>query len=65
MGYMRSVYATLSAEAGCLDSIVSKSMGHTGIDVRERNYMSVTMQALKLNATTLAGYIDFNDMREY
>lgn len=65
MGFMRSVYATLSAEAGCLDSVVSKSMGHIGNNVRERNYMSATMQALKLNATTLAEYIDYDDMREY
>ncbi|MDO5329049.1 MAG: site-specific integrase [Coriobacteriia bacterium] len=65
MGYMRSVYATLSAEAGCIDSVVSKSMGHTGNDIRERNYMSVTMQMLKLNATQLAEYIDYDDMRDF
>lgn len=56
---MRSVYATLTAEAGCLDSLVSKSMGHTGNTVKEKNYQTVTMQALKLNASVFAEYINF------
>ena len=56
---MRSVYATLCAEAGCLDSIVSKSMGHTGGSVKDRNYQTATMKALKLNAETFADYVDF------
>ena len=54
---MRSVYATLCAEAGCLDSIVSKSMGHTGGSVKDRNYQTATMKALKLNAETFADYV--------
>ena len=59
-GNMRSVYATLCAEAGCVDSIVSMSMGHAGDSVKQKNYQSMTLKALKLNATALSDYIDFD-----
>ena len=50
--------------AGCLNSLVSKSMGHTGNSVREKNYQTVTIQALKLNASVFAEYINFNYEKE-
>lgn len=56
-GTMRSVYASLSAEAGCIDSIVSRSMGHSGATVKDQNYLSVSLNALKVNATILAMYL--------
>lgn len=59
-GHMRSVYATLCSEGGCLDSVVSKSMGHSGATVKERNYQTATMKALMLNAELFANYIGFN-----
>lgn len=59
-GNMRTVYATLCSEAGCVDSIVCKTMGHTGKSIKERNYQSTTIQALKLNAKALSDYIGFN-----
>ena len=56
---MRSVYATLSAEAGCLDSIVSMSMGHSSsqVSTKQRHYQSLTSQSLKLNAKNFADYV--------
>ena len=56
---MRSVYATLCAEAGCLDSIVSKSMGHSGGSVKAKNYQKATLKALKINAEIFAEYVAF------
>lgn len=56
-GNLRTVYATLSAEAGCIDSIVSKSMGHSGNTVKDRNYLSRSLDSLKINAAILAGYL--------
>lgn len=56
-GNLRSVYATLCAEAGCIDSIVSRSMGHAGTSVKDRNYLSTSLSSLKINATMLASYI--------
>lgn len=58
-GNMRSVYATLCSEAGCLDSVVCKTMGHTGKTIKERNYQSSTLKALKFNAEILSEYINF------
>ena len=58
-GVMRSIYATLSAEAGCLDSIVSMSLGHSSsqVSTKQRHYQTLTSQALKINATNFADYI--------
>lgn len=58
-GNMRSVYATLASEAGCVDSLVSMTMGHRGGTTKERNYQKTSMMALKLNAETFAQYIKF------
>lgn len=59
-GNMRTVYATLSAEAGCVDSIVSMSMGHAGNNIKQKNYQKMTIKALKMNATAFVEYLDFN-----
>lgn len=56
---MRSVYATLCSEAGCMDSIVGKSMGHSGNSIKEKNYQNITKQALAINAKALANYINY------
>ena len=56
-GNMRSVYATLCGEAGCLDSLVSKSMGHSGKNIRERNYQTTTIKALQFNAEVFVEYL--------
>lgn len=58
-GNMRSVYATLCSEAGCLDSIVSMSMGHSDGSVRSKNYQTATIKALKVNATIFSDYLGF------
>lgn len=58
-GSMRSVYATLCSEAGCIDSIVGKTMGHSGNSIKERNYQNATKQALKINSEIFAEYISF------
>lgn len=55
---MRSLYATLCSEAGCIDSVVSLSMGHTGNNIKQKNYQKLTRQALDNNAKTLAEYLD-------
>lgn len=54
---LRTVYATLSAEAGCIDSIVSRSMGHSGSTIKDRNYLLTSHNSLKINATILASYL--------
>ncbi|MDO5329591.1 MAG: hypothetical protein Q4E88_05820 [Coriobacteriia bacterium] len=58
-GNMRSVYATLCAEAECVDSIVCKTMRHCGGSIKEKNYQAATLNALKFNADMLAEYINF------
>lgn len=58
-GHMRSVYATLSAEAGCIDSVVSLSMGHSDGSVRSKNYQKATLQALRINATIFQEYLGY------
>lgn len=57
---MRSVYATLCSEAGCMDSIVGKSMGHSGNNMKEKIYQNITRQALAINAKALGTYINYN-----
>lgn len=59
-GSMRSVYATLCSEAGCVDSIVGMTMGHSGNTIKEKNYQNATKQALKINSEIFANYIHFN-----
>lgn len=59
MGDMRSCYATLCAEAGCLDSIVSQAMGHSGHSMKERNYQSMTFRAMKMNADGFSEYLGY------
>lgn len=54
---MRSLYATLCSEAGCIDSVVSLSMGHTGNSIKQKNYQLLTRQALDNNARALAKYL--------
>ena len=56
-GNLRSVYATLCAEACCIDSVVSRSMGHSGNTTKDRNYLTSSLSLLKINATMLASYI--------
>lgn len=58
-GNMRSVYATLCSEAGCIDSLVSMTMGHSGTTTKEKNYQNASLMAIKLNAEMLADYINF------
>lgn len=54
---MRSSYATLCGEAGCIDSLVSMQMGHTDGTTKGRNYQRQTLAGGKLVADTLADYI--------
>lgn len=58
-GNMRTVYATLASEAGCVDSLVSMTMGHSGNTTKEKNSQKTSLMALKLNAETFANYIKF------
>ena len=55
---MRSLYATLCSEAGCIDSVVSLSMGHSGNTVKQSNYQKLTITAVSNNAKTLAKYLN-------
>ncbi len=59
-GVMRSIYATICSEAGCIDSVVSMALGHSSSSaksVKLRHYQTPTMKALKINAECFADYV--------
>lgn len=55
---MRSLYATLCSEAGCIDSVVSLSMGHYGNTAKQSCYQQLSITAISNNACTLAEYLN-------
>ena len=55
---LRSTFATLHAEAGSIDSLVSEAMGHTDGTTRGRHYQQTTRAGLALIADNLARYLD-------
>ena len=54
---MRTMFSTLHAEAGSLDSLVSLAMGHSGGTTRSRNYMAQTRAGMILIADSYTDYM--------
>ena len=54
---LRSTFATLHAEAGSIDSLVSEAMGHTDGTTKGRHYQQTTRAGLALIADNLALYL--------
>lgn len=55
--HMRTMFSTLHAEAGSLDSLVSLAMGHSGGTTRSRNYLKQTRAGMILIADNLTDYL--------
>ena len=55
--HMRSMFSTLHAEAGSIDSLVSLAMGHSGGTTRSRNYLAQTRAGMILIADNLTDYL--------
>lgn len=55
--HMRTMFSTLHAEAGSLDSLVSLAMGHSGGTTRSRNYLKQTRAGMILIADNLTDYV--------
>lgn len=55
--HMRTMFSTLHAEAGSIDSLVSLAMGHSGGTTRARNYMAQTRIGMILIADGLTDYL--------
>jgi integrase len=54
---LRTSYATLCGEAGCIDSLVSMQMGHADATTKGRYYQRATVRGGVLVAETLADYL--------
>lgn len=54
---MRTMFSTLHAEAGSIDSLVSLAMGHSGGSTRSRNYLKQTRAGMILIADNLTDYV--------
>ena len=55
--HMRTMFSTMHAEAGSIDSLVSLAMGHSGGTTRSRNYMKQTRAGMVLIADNLTDYL--------
>ena len=54
---MRTMFSTLHAEAGSIDSLVSLAMGHSGWTTRSRNYLAQTRAGMVMIADNLSDYL--------